>query len=63
MDSKKLCMYWYKHALIPKGQMLFREFELGSYGMNLMPNFFIILELVLLFEIYSDMRNDLYIRV
>ena len=36
--------------------MALLEFWLGSYGMSLEPNFFIFLELILLFEIYMSMK-------
>ena len=38
--------------LTPKGQMVFFKFWAGSHGMSFTANFFDILGLVLLFEIY-----------
>ena len=38
-----------------KGLIVFFEFKSRSYGMNLEPNFFIFLGLILFFDIYLGM--------
>ena len=45
----------YFWILTPKELVVFLEFQLGSYCMSLEPIFFIFVEQILLFEIYSGM--------